>query len=367
MKIGILTLPFNTNYGGILQAYALQTVLECMGHEVCVIDKKQVSFPLLKAPLIYYRRIKMNMKGRKFPIFYEFKAKKEDPIVRQNTNRFISKYIKNRSVKSYSETKDLDIIVVGSDQIWRPKYFRPIRHAYLDFAKSWNVRRIAYAASFGTDKWEYKESQARRCSSLIKLFAAVSVREDSGVALCRERFGVEAQHVLDPTLLLNREDYIRLFEASCTPDSPGNLLCYILDEMPEKTAIINKVAKERGLVPFSVKSKSDNINDPLSERVQPPVEQWLRGFYDAEFVITDSFHACVFSILFNKPFLAIGNIGRGMSRFTSLLSMFGLEDRLIDTCQSVKYDEINWGKVNSILQIRRNASQKFITESMDFV
>ena len=81
-------------------------------------------------------------------------------------------------------------------------------------------------------------------------------------------------------------------------------------------------------MPFRVNAKSD-INLPIENRIAPSVEQWLRGFYDAEFVVTDSFHACVFSILFNKPFLVVGNQKRGLSRFVSLLGMFGLEDRLI--------------------------------------
>lgn len=333
MKIGILTLPLNTNYGGILQAYALQTVLEHMGHEVCLIEKRRKPhhLPLWKAPLSYGMRLLKNLVGHPFPILYEQKRNKEESLERQYTNAFIDGYIKRREVEDYTEIRegDFDAFVVGSDQIWRPIYFRQIEHAYLDFTEGWSVKRIAYAASFGTDEWEYTPRQTEQCGRLLRLFDAVSVREVSGVALCRKRFGVRAEHVLDPTMLLSREDYIRLFEASSTPASPGNLLCYVLDETPAKTAIINNVAKERGLVPFNVKSKSDDINAPLAERVQPPVEQWLRGFYDAEFVVTDSFHACVFSILFGRPFLAIGNAGRGMSRFTSLLSMFGLEDRLV--------------------------------------
>ena len=171
--------------------------------------------------------------------------------------------------------------------------------------------------------------QTEACARLVRSFQAVSVREDSGVTLCREHFGVQAVHVLDPTMLLCREDYMTLFESASIQTSSGNLLCYILDETPAKTVIINNVAMECGLVPFSVKSKSEAITAPLVDRIQPPVEQWLRGFYDARLVITDSFHACVFSILFQKPFIVIGNANRGMSRFTSLLNMFGLKDRLV--------------------------------------
>jgi len=371
MRIGILTLPLHTNYGGILQAYALQTVLERMGHEVCLIEKKRkpLQLSLWKAPLAYGKRIVKNIIGHPFPIFYEQKMNREEPFVRQNTDLFIHKYIKFRIVDDFSEIKehDYDAIIVGSDQIWRTIYFNnEIGCTYLDFTRGWNIKRIAYAASFGTDKWEYSFRQTRQCRKLIQHFDAVSVREDSGVDLCRKHFGVEAQHVLDPTMLLNKEDYIQLFENANMPKSKGTMLCYILDETQKKTDLVNQIAVEKELIPFRVNSKVEDINAPLQERIQPPVEQWLRGFDDAEFVVTDSFHACVFSILFNKPFLAIGNTGRGMSRFNSLVSMFGVENRLnIHVPYTINNSEkIDWVKVNAILNEKINMSIRFLTNNL---
>lgn len=367
MKIGILTLPLHTNYGGILQAYALQTVLERMGHEVHVIEEKRrpLSIPIQNMPFCYGKRIVKNIIGRKFPIFYEQKYNREQPIIRQNTDKFIKKYIHIAEYDDFSDIKELeyDAIVVGSDQVWRPKYFglNQIENAYLKFAEGWNIKRIAYAASFGTDEWEYNSKQTSECGRLLRMFDAVSVREDSGVDLCKRYFGVEAQHVLDPTMLLNREDYIKLFEAADTPKSKGNLLCYILDETEEKKALIKRIADEKGLIPFNVKSQSDDINSPVSERIQPSLEQWLRGFYDAEFVVTDSFHACVFSILFNKPFIVYGNVDRGLSRFKSLLTMFGLEDRIItNVIDEVNSSEIDWNRVDRILNGRIILSENFL-------
>lgn len=365
MRIGILTLPLHTNYGGILQAYALQTVLERMGHDVCLIEKKRqpLRLPLWKAPLSYGKRIIKNLTGNPFPIFYEQKTNRETPIVRRNTDKFINKYIKRRIVDDFSGIKetDFDAIVVGSDQIWRPKYFQEIEHAFLDFTEGWNIKRIAYAASFGTDEWEYTPEQTERCSNLLKQFDAVSVREKSGVGLCREHFHIKAVHVLDPTMLLSATDYIKLFEAADIPKSNGTLLCYILDETQEKTALVNRIAEEKKLVPFRVNSKVENHSAPLSERIQPPVEQWLRGFYNSEFIVTDSFHACVFSILFNKPFVVVGNVDRGMSRFTSLLEMFGLNDRLFtDMPESQSVEYINWQEVNALLDSQRKAAKDFL-------
>lgn len=148
MKIGILTLPLHTNYGGILQAYALQTVLERMGHEVHVIEKKKkpLRLPTYKILLCYGKRIAMNLLGHKTLVFYERKYNREQPVVRQNTDKFIHKYVHLVQYDDFSDIKEseYDAIVVGSDQVWRPKYFGNdiIEQAYLKFAEDWNIKRI---------------------------------------------------------------------------------------------------------------------------------------------------------------------------------------------------------------------------------
>ncbi len=361
MKIGILTLPLHTNYGGILQAYALQTVLERIGHEVVVIDTPNVK----SAPSLFTlaKRLVKRLLGYRVGVFSEWKHNRVYPIISQHTQPFVDKYIHRRVVNSPNELRanEFDAIIVGSDQVWRPKYYGKIEDAYLAFAKGWHIKRIAYAASFGTDDWEYTPEQTKTCGELLRMFDAVSVREASGVQLCKEHFGVEAQHVLDPTMLLAKEDYIRLVETADVPKSKGTLLNYILDDSPEKRALIEWVAKEKGLVPFRVNSRIEDHAAPLEERIQPPVEQWLRGFYDAEFVVTDSFHACVFSILFGKPFVVVGNKERGMARFESLLKMFGLEDRLVSSVED--YNHIGDMMCNqATLQERRELSSHYLLE-----
>ena len=211
MKIGILTLPLHTNYGGILQAYALQTVLERMGHQTVVLNhKRKYSLPAWRLPLSYTKRvIKKFVLGRKdIRIFAEQHQNKEYAIVSQHTQRFIDTYIHTYNVESFKSLKaaDFDAIVVGSDQVWRPKYFEPmfgegIDNAFLSFAHNWKIKRISYAASFGTEDWEYTDEYTRMCSELLGLFDAITVREESGVRLCKDKFGVDAEHVLDPTML----------------------------------------------------------------------------------------------------------------------------------------------------------------------
>ena len=369
MRIGILTLPLHTNYGGILQAYALQTVLERMGHEVVVFDtpRKRWNIPLWKKPLVYGKRfIKRYLLGDKScVIFKEKKIEREYPIICQNTQTFIDKYIHLKKVNSLYDLnpKDFDCIVVGSDQIWRPLYYSGIENAFLKFAEGWNIRRIAYAASFGTDKWEYTPKKTEECRRLMKLFNGVSVREESGVELCKQHFNVTAQHVLDPTMLLDAEDYISLFKKSNTPKSKGSLLCYILDETEEKQQIINHIAKEKGLIPFKINNGKNN-QASIKERIKPSVEQWLRGFYDAEFIVTDSFHACVFSILFKKQFIVIGNKERGMARFISLLGMLGLESRLVDFKSYSSIESINYSWIVERISTYKKESIAFISNTI---
>ena len=337
MKIGIYTLPLNYNYGGLLQAYALQTVLERLGHNVIIIDRPlYIKESFWKRPREKVRRfIHKYVKGQKrIRVFQENYEQMVLPSIMQYTQCFISRYLHTLSTTNLSSLRneDFDAIIVGSDQIWRCGFHdskKKIYDAYLDFAKDWSICRIAYAASFGVDKWEYDEKKTLKCKALIKKFQAISVREDTGVTLCKEHFGVNAIQVLDPTALLLKEDYIQLIKESYTLPSSGELMIYLLDRDNEKDNIVNRIADTLKLSPFIVNSLADDSFAPIEKRIQPPVETWLRGFYDAKFIITDSFHACVFSIIFEKPFLVIGNQNRGMDRFHSLLKMCNLEDRLV--------------------------------------
>ena len=339
MKVGILTLTLHTNYGGILQAYALQQTLERLGHNVVVLDKdrdiKYNQFRLIMSKGKFY--VKKYLLGRKIVYKSPDQYNKEVHEREQYTRQFINKYIHTRIVNSINNKTfdDVEAIIVGSDQVWRPRYFKRqwktnISNAFLHFARNRSVKKISYGASFGTDDWEYSVSETKDCTLLLQNFNAVSVRESTAIQLCREKLNrMDAVHVLDPTMLLSKEDYIRLVEESGVSKSQGDLMCYVLDPNEDIDSLIKRIAEERKLTPFYTTSQVANIRLPNKMRIQPPLESWLRGFIDAEFVITDSFHACVFSILFGKPFVVIGNKSRGMSRFSSLLEMFSLQNNLL--------------------------------------
>lgn len=370
MKIAIVTLPLNTNYGGILQAYALQTQFERMG---CEVEHLQpfVRYPRLhstwKMPLVYVKRtIRKYLGGeRALPIF-------EDPrkIIRKNTDVFIASYIRTKYVNeedwNAKLVQDYDAIIFGSDQIWRPVYAWPLERYFGKFIETSSLKKIAYAASFGTDKNEYTPEQIRVCSNLLSKFKVVSVREQSAISFCRDYLGVEATQQLDPTLLLDRNDYVSLFRKVNTLSNNGSLGVYVLDENKQINTIVDKISRQKGLKPFRIGSRVENHKAPIIERIQPPVEQWLRAFYDAEFILTDSFHGTVFSILFHKSFICIGNKDRGMSRFYSLLKMFGLEDRLVDINDMANYaeKEIDWEHVDSILEQKREEAFQFLNQAL---
>lgn len=376
MKIGILTLPPRVNYGGILQIYALQSILERMGHEVIVFDiEKKWLLSIWKAPLHYAKRfVNRYVFGSKgIVVFAERRRNEEYPIISALVQPFIDKYLKCVAVKldmKMFNEKDFDAIIVGSDQIWRPKYcYWNIEHAYLYFTEKWNIKRISYAASFGTNKWEYTKKQTKRCKELIRAFDSVSVRESSGVTLCKKYLSINACHVLDPTMLLEKEAYSKLFEMVGTSRSKGNLMVYMLDSTEDKEKVVERIAQVGEYVPFI--SNNSHILDfslDIENRIVPSVESWLRGFYDAEFVVTDSFHACVFSILYNKPFIVYGNKERGIARMLSLLEMFDLEERLIYSltdidCRLIK-GCVNWKSVNAKLEEARHVSIDFLKKNL---
>lgn len=380
MKIGILTQPLHSNYGGLLQNYALQQTLIRLGHEAETIDWEGGSG--LHETLYRIKiRVLHTLFPNKYPQLKYRPNKKERAIIQRNTHHFINTYINHtEAMHSYEEfvkqasKGKYDAYVVGSDQCWRPCYNAFLSSMFLDFVQDKQVKRIAYAASFGTDKWEFTPQQTAVCALLAKKFDMVSVREDSGVKLCKEHLGVDAVHVLDPTMLLTKEEYIQLIEKEKEPKSNGTLFNYILDPDAKKSVFIQKVAKAKGLKAFQVLPKcqtetrtKEDVKKCIENCVFPGVTTWLRAFMDADMTIVDSFHGMVFSIIFNKPFWAIGNVSRGMSRFTSLLKMFHLEDRLLDADNLDDMDfskPIDWTVVNEILEKKRDECRNMLHKTL---
>lgn len=375
MRIGIITQPLRINYGGILQNYALQKILKEKGHEVVTLDpiESYQSYSVLIQFAKYVKRFiaKYIFRKKGIAIFYEKKLRHDYPIISQNMKKFVNRYINVEEVNDYSELDpaNFDALLVGSDQVWRPKYNKDIGISFLSFARTWIVKRIAYAASFGTDVWEFSQDQTKLCSDLIKLFDSVSVREFSGVDMCKKYFGVDPQLVLDPTMLLNKEDYMKLVSDEQRRMVPKDrLLCCILDNSDEKNSIIKSICDKLKLSPlFTYKSNLFDETCPVEDRIQPSVEEWLSAFENSEFVVTDSYHATVFSILFKKQFITIGNDERGLSRLFTLLNQFDLENRLIKSKEELVRIEgvIDYDRVSQILMDLRGKSLDFINSNFN--
>lgn len=365
MKIGIMTLAFDGNYGGILQAYALQTILSKLGYEPKVIKhswgyEEPKRLVAIKRPIFYGRRLFLHyFINSKIEIRPDYERLKEFRCKISTTQKFIDKYID--FIPEEKKTA-VDCLVAGSDQIWRGYYMREnLPKFFLDFIdENSPIKKVAYAASFGTDSWGISEEETIKCKKLAEMFKFISVREESGVELCKKYLGVNATWVLDPTMLLEKEDYIDLINNEDEQKNNGSLFYYILDGTPEKMALVKLIAQRNGLVPFKTRFDHESEKERDERYKYGTVTAWLSGFRDAEFVVTDSFHGCVFSIIFNKPFIAIGNKERGMARFNSLLKIFKLEDRLAfleNGSYSCNHGDIDWDKVNSI---RREWKEKAI-------
>lgn len=375
LKVAILTQPLHDNYGGLLQAFALKEILGSLGHEAVIIDRRGEKAKGLRK---IASTIKSKLLGR------IILSEKHRSVISKETILFREKYIPNLS-ELIEDNKGMyklnamkfDAYIVGSDQCWRPKYSPSIRNYFLDFAQQEkNIKRLSFAASFGVSDWEFSEEDTEACKEFLQKFDAISVREKSGIDLVKNYLGRnDAVHIVDPTMLLSTDQYIEIAKQEKTYVSKGNLKVYVLDQTETKMRIIRDIEEKLGLQMFQVlpekrlgteKVTDQNVNDFS----YPNPAQWLRAYQDAKFVITDSFHGTVFAILFNIPFISIGNPTRGMARFESLLSMFELKERLIhEDLNNIDIDaivnkEIDWVKVNKILKKEKSKALDFLNSNL---
>lgn len=382
MKIAILTQPLIQNYGGILQCYALQTILQNMGHEVVVLNRtynfsyKQIILQigsLIKSVILKFILRKKN-KRLINPLLENYRELLEynspDP---KRVNSFKKQYIRlskglwtSKDLGNYCKQNRFDVIIVGSDQVWRESYSPCITDYFLGFLSNKDkTKKIAYAASFGTSENPISYEGIKLCKKHINKFDAISTREISGIKLVKELFNKDSSLVLDPTLLLSAEDYIQLIkEDDSVSEMPHDTLTtYILDWSHKKKKCIDGIAAELKLL-----NRNDIYPDDSSSYSfrMKSIPQWLASFRNARYVITDSFHGCVFSIIFRKDFAVIINNERGSDRFTSLLRILELEDRIIsvddkESIMSVLTTPIAYANVERKIEDMGNVSLSFLT------
>lgn len=344
MKIGILTFWWSEdNYGQQLQCFALQEYLRNAGHEPFLIRyNKQQDFPessfLIKCvkglnPIKLYKFCKGKIN--------EEKIRREYATHNRDFKGFQEKYI-TATYSIYTSYEDLkksvpfaDAYIVGSDQVWNfkdyhPRGFHSILKAYmLDFVPK-DKKRMSYAASWGIKSVD--ESLKTEIAELLGKFAYVSVREESGVVICND-LGIRADCVADPTLLLSADSYRKIYTDSSVRKPNGKfLLLYMLNNLQKGdiNAAVFEFAKQQNL---SVVYVTGNGVIDKYEKFYATIPEWLYLVDNAEYVVTNSFHCCVFSLIFNKRFGAVKLNGRfsGMNtRLDSLFAKYTPEERYIE-------------------------------------
>lgn len=374
MKIGILTQPLGCNYGGNIQNWALQQILKRMGHHPVTINlfcgsKQNLRQQLLAiidfSLAIYARYIKRDwsryVNNPLRPTYRNYEPSRLDYDFRHSIAK-TKELTLDDDWKRKAKIKRFDAFIVGSDQVWRQEYSPRIETYFLDFLNVDDNRpRIAYAASFGSNT-PINEDKIARCAELLHRFNAVSVRENSGLDILKRDFSYnDGVKVLDPTLLLKAEDYLSLVKPS---DRKGTHIgCYILDETEEKDTILQSVTEvvDKKIKKISIRYKGFH---------QPTMSEWLAMFADSEYVVTDSFHGCVFSIIFHKPFVAMANKYRGLDRFVSLLEPLGLIDRLVYNIEDFTnrkeslLKSIDYTEVEKKLDQQRKESMVYLQDAL---
>lgn len=372
MKIGILTQPLRLNYGGILQNWALQQVLKRMGHEPemifqCYGHRPNGKLLVMRCLSFVKCLIKRYLLGRKNVYLHSIFSPEYNPRLPQYADgSFVRRIQKTRrlvgdiDLAKFEKRRGYEAFIVGSDQVWREDYSPRIETYFLDFLTEDDKRpKIAYAASFGKSKDYISKEKMPFCRELLHRFDAVSVREYEGMGILKRDFDYnKGIKVLDPTLLLSADDYRKQIKDKDRLSVP-HVAAYVLDSSKDKNAILSEVSSQLNLPSKAFSGEPDGRN-------MLTVSQWLAEFADADYIVTDSFHGCVFSIIFHKPFVAIANKDRGLDRFVSLLRDAGLEDRLV-----YSYDDFNTRKESLLIAPDYMAVEQRMTmlrkASLDFL
>ena len=328
-KVGIVTLYHNnSNYGGLLQAYALQKSIDYMGFDVEQIcmnfitdsdDKFMVKRPGIKG--IIRRFIDLSIYTTKRIYFDQRReAFKKFELSIPHSNIIYTQETINNSNAVY------DIFITGSDQVWNLSWFRP--EYFLSFVEK-NKIKFSYAASMPSST--LTTSQIKMIKEFLRDYVDISVREEYTVDMLKCDMQINAKKVLDPTLLLGKEEWDKCEELCEIPEK--YIFCYFLSGSKNLRKLVKKFAKENNLpiLTFphigSVNVSDINFGNIRLYNVTPG--QFIHIIKKATYVITDSFHATVFSIIYNKEFYTISRVGQETmnNRIESLLSLFDKQER----------------------------------------
>ena len=334
MKVYTMTWYYGNNYGSILQAYALPRAISQLGYPCEILAYTPTIFQKIKnmlvnRSLVTHLKYKINawkLKSKKgadkgadldYACFDAFRAAYMPLTAPAHTTKAI------RHI-----TGEDSVFVCGSDQIWNPQYYNP--YYFLHFVKD-STRKIPYAPSFGVK--EIPAYQKKRIKKSLSAFHACSVREQRGAEMIQELTGREAFVACDPTVLLNKEEWLEIATPIQKPEKPY-IFCYFLSYNEQYMATARRAAEVLGMelkmLPMMAKDydREETIKDPVG-----PTE-WISWLNGASYVLTDSFHCSLFSIAFGKDFyifqrFASGNKRGENTRIENLLANTDLTDRMI--------------------------------------
>lgn len=352
MKIGIITFHWATNYGAILQSYALQTYLIKCGHEVVIIDYKPKKYD----PSIY----KIFTSRRLLNLRQSINNLEKEKMLA----KFRSQYL--RLTKRYYSIEELktkppqcDVYISGSDQVLNPSFTQygerrksPASSYYLDFGDS-SIKRIGYAVSFGCAKYPEKAKQI--AEPLLSNFDIIGVREKSGIDILKEMQYTNSCLVPDPTLLLEKNDFNQLLQ-----NYPQEQIeCFIYMLRNRRIA----VKRLRQFFPDSIIADTD---------AEYSIESWISNIKNSEIVVTNSFHGVVFCLHYHVPFIVMleTKAMTGMNdRFYTLLNSMKLTNRIIEESkhnhiQNLKQLKIDWSIVDRELDIIKKRGVDFLNENL---
>ena len=381
--IKILTQFYKTlNYGGMLQSYALCAILKRYYLHSEQISFKMGAFPAY--PSIYKRIFRLSAKLFFFKVFIKLismvvrlKLRKRADAFSSFSQRLVphdSHVFDAKSVSNLIISSD-DIFIVGSDQVWNP--FGTEDAYFFNFVPSRNGK-IAYAASIGTNS--VSQTFLEHVVPLINRFDFISVREESAKAILQPYVDKPIKVVLDPTLLLTRDEWDKIAVQPAVPQP--YIFVYLLGEKREHRRLIKKYAKTLGLkivflphVHFRFNPADCFFADYNLYDVGP--REFVGLIKNAEMVITDSFHGCVFSIIYQKKFWALkrhkdSEKENMNSRLYTLFDSIGLQDRLIED-ESIEYDakslnrQIDYSQVEAKLDALRKDSSDFLLNAIKTV
>lgn len=349
MKIGTITFHWGTNYGAVLQAYALQQHLKTNGYDTEIIDyipRSVKSRQLMSA----IKHLQMSYLVKEFKI-----------------NRFRTNHLLI-SAATYYDSSELrngcnqyDVYICGSDQIWNEWFVlssenKPNLTYYLDFVQM-DKSRISYATSFGTD--ELSPKVINLIKPELEKFSDISVRENSGKKIVQD-IGLEARLVVDPTLLLGKESYERLIEDKMVKND-FQLFSYILHNNQTTAHTVTEYVFDKY---FDKRSDRKYDQEPIG------IIEWLLSIRNARFVVTNSFHGLIFSLIFHTPFIVVPVENSGMNdRIATLLDSVNLNNRIVaefnqDTVDTLFAENINWNEVDEKINAMRAASISFLENSL---